>query len=143
MVVDPLPRGGATVCKTAARGFGIRTQERLVKAAVPLVMIVAEIAFLRRCRIEPEHHKHNTPSYDETHGGLLRRPRSQKRETVGSVPPRVWNPPYPRPSLGSTEPTFRTSEEFIQCHEKVPDLRTRGGRIAPDRRFSWHPLPDA
>jgi len=29
----------------------------LVKAAVPLVMIVAEVTFLRGCRIEPEHHK--------------------------------------------------------------------------------------
>jgi hypothetical protein len=60
-------------------------------------MIVAEVAFLRRCRIEPEHHKHNTRSYDEAHGGVPPdnpAPKATKRVTVGSVPPRVWNAPY-------------------------------------------------
>ena len=44
-------------------------KDKLGPHAVPLVMIVAEIAFLCRRRIEPEHHKHNARSYDEAHGG--------------------------------------------------------------------------
>jgi hypothetical protein len=36
---------------------------------VPLVMIVAEIAFLRHRRIKPKHRKHNTQLHDEAHGG--------------------------------------------------------------------------
>src|SRR5262245_50324376 len=109
MVVDPLPRGGATVCKTAARGFGIGAQERLVKAAVPLVMIVAEVAFLRRCRIEPEHHKHNTRSYDEAHGGAPPddpAPKATKRVTVGSVPPPSLETAYHLDQIWGRRPRF-------------------------------------
>jgi hypothetical protein len=37
---------------------------------VPLVMIMAEIAFLGHCRIKPKHFKHNTQRHDEVHGGV-------------------------------------------------------------------------
>jgi hypothetical protein len=40
----------------------------LVKAVVPLVMVVAQIAFLRHCRIKPKNRKHNTQLHDEAHG---------------------------------------------------------------------------
>src|SRR5262245_55845494 len=67
-------------------------------------MIVAEIAFLRRCRIEPEHHKHNTRSYDETHGGApptTPLPKTRDRR-IGFPPPQSLEPALsPRPSLGS------------------------------------------
>jgi hypothetical protein len=35
---------------------------------VPLVMVVALIAFLRHCRIKPKNRKHKTQLHDETHG---------------------------------------------------------------------------
>jgi hypothetical protein len=56
---------------------------------VPLFMIVTEIAFLRHCRIKPEHRKRNSQPHSEAHGGvLLKQPRSQANErlAVGSVP---------------------------------------------------------
>src|SRR5262249_60686125 len=58
---------------------------------VPLVMIVAEIAFLRHCRIKPKHRKHNTQLHDEAHGGIpsqINPLPEQKRLAVGSGPPR-------------------------------------------------------
>src|SRR5215470_11536257 len=75
--------------EVAARGLGIGAQEHLVKAAVSLVMIVTEIAFLRRSRIEPEHHKHNTRFEAHRGGSSWRR----ERATQGSVPHRVSNRP--------------------------------------------------
>jgi hypothetical protein len=33
-------------------------------------MIVAEIAFLGRCRIKPKRGKHSTQHHDEVHGGV-------------------------------------------------------------------------
>src|SRR5262245_15312810 len=63
-------------------------------------MIVAQIAFLRRRPIEPEHHKHNTRSYDETHGGLLRRPRSQNEGPSDRFPPESGTRPITSTKFG-------------------------------------------
>jgi hypothetical protein len=35
---------------------------------MPLVMIMAEIAFLGHYRIKPKHSQHNTQLHDEAHG---------------------------------------------------------------------------
>src|SRR5262249_11437393 len=43
--------------------------KRLIKATVPLVMIVTEIALLRHCRIKPKHGKHDTQLHHHAHGG--------------------------------------------------------------------------
>jgi hypothetical protein len=57
VAIDLSPSGGTTIGKIAAWAFGIGAFERLIRAMVPLFMIVTEIAFLRHCRIRPEHRK--------------------------------------------------------------------------------------
>jgi hypothetical protein len=37
---------------------------------MPLVMIVAEIAFLGHCRIKPKPGKHDAQRHDEVHAGV-------------------------------------------------------------------------
>jgi hypothetical protein len=50
MVVNLSAGGGSTVRETTARRAAIRSQQRLIKALVPLFVLVAEIPFLRQCR---------------------------------------------------------------------------------------------
>src|SRR5262249_2549728 len=70
VVIDLSSLGGATIGKIAARAFGIGALERLVKATMPLVMIVTEIAFLCHCSVTPKCRKHNTQRHDEVHAGV-------------------------------------------------------------------------
>src|SRR5262249_12036893 len=85
-----------------ARAFGIGALERLVKATVPLVMVVTEIAFLCHCSVTPKCRKHNTQPHDEAHlGSSSNDPASKQNErlTLGSVPQRG---PLPFDILPST-----------------------------------------
>src|SRR5262245_53158186 len=66
---DLSPRGRATIRQIAARLLGVRAQQRLIKAAVPFVVAVPQMAFLRDCLSKHERYKQETQTVDKMHRG--------------------------------------------------------------------------